>query len=341
MISVWRRPRSVGGIFSAVRGAHRIRELIRRYEIDVVLSRSTMPALATLLARIPASTHVVYDADGLPLDERVEFAGQNASGVVLRLLRDVEAEIVRRACRVLVRSRSAISVLVSRAGAGTSDGKFHVVGNGRDPGEFFPSNDGRRSRIRAEIGLAPETPLLVYVGSMGPKYLLPEMLKLFRFVRSKRSDAHLLILTNDPSRVLPLVESESSIADGTHVMSVAPSEVPSLLECGDLGLALILQSYSMTAVAPIKWGEYLLSGVPVVTTSGIGDTVLISGDCGMVVDMVDDESLQSVADWFVQVVLGDREGFRQRCRALGIERFSLESSIERYRVALGGLHAGR
>lgn len=340
VVNVWRWPRSLGGFMSVFKGAWYVRKLVRRYGITVLFPRSTMPALITLLCQRSSGTRIVYDADGLPLDERVEFGGQNGSGLMLRLLRDVEAEIVRRAERVLVRSRSAISILVARAGAGTPASKFHVVGNGRDPGVFKPSNDERRDRMRAALRLDPSTPLLVYVGSMGPKYLLPEMLRLFRFVRARRSDANFLVLSNDPSRVLSVVQKESDIADGVHVMSAAPCEVPAYLECGDLGVALILQSYSMTAVAPIKWGEYLLSGVPVVTTHGIGDTVLISNDCGMVVEQVGDGHLERVADWFVQVVLGDRAGFRQRCRALGIERFSLTASIDSYRAALSHLRVG-
>ncbi|WP_282705139.1 glycosyltransferase [Thermomonas fusca] len=297
-----------------------------------------MPALAVLLGRVGTDVSIVYDADGLPLDERIEFGGQSGSSLILRILRDVEAEIVRRAHRVLVRSRGAIHVLVSRAGAGVSESKFHVVGNGRDPAVFEPSSVDRRNKTRAAIGLEPSAPLLGYVGSMGPKYLLPEMLELFKLVLRKRADSHFLILTNDPQQVLAVVKLKAELVDRVHVRSAEPSHVPALVECMDLGVALIKQCYSMTAVAPIKWGEYLLSGVPVVTTSGIGDARRIEADCGVVVDDVNNEALEGVADWFVRTVLADREGFRRRCRGLGVERFSLAASINSYEEALTGLN---
>ena len=67
----------------------------------------------------------------------------------------------------------------------------------------------------------------------------------------------------------------------------------------------------MQAVAPIKLGEYLLCGLPVVATAGIGDTDAISSDAGMLLQRMDEAELQAAADWFIDSVLPQREAFAQ------------------------------
>ena len=93
----------------------------------------------------------------------------------------------------------------------------------------------------------------------------------------------------------------------------------------------------MQGVAPIKLGEYLLCGVPVVATSEIGDTDSISSDVGFLVRCLDENELVDVANWFIDVVLERREEFRRECRDAGLEKFSLDASAKSYIDAISTL----
>ena len=93
----------------------------------------------------------------------------------------------------------------------------------------------------------------------------------------------------------------------------------------------------MQAVAPIKLGEYLLCGVPVVATAGIRDQGAISNDAGLLLQCMDESELQSTADWFVDSVLSQRERFRSSARLVGLSGFSLEASADSYQRALQDL----
>src|SRR5690606_31076769 len=63
----------------------------------------------------------------------------------------------------------------------------------------------------------------------------------------------------------------------THIIlkKVPVSEVSDYLNAADLGFGLRQPTYSMQGVAPIKLGEYLLTGLPVIASKGIGDTTEI------------------------------------------------------------------
>lgn len=336
-VSVWRWPVSFGSLLTALAGGRLIRKLVHSWAIDVVMPRSNLPALATLCALRKQAFSVVFDADGLPLDERVDFAGASPSGLVYRLLRDIEAEMVRRSNTVLVRSTKAAEILLARAGAGTDHDKFKVVVNGRDSVMFAPATAAERSATRRELGFEDNTPVLVYAGSLGAQYCLNEMLRLFAAVKRRRLDAKLLILTGSPEVARSALASKPSLAAACLIRSVSPDEVPQFLACADLGLALRTPSFSMQAVAPIKIGEYLLSGLPVVFTNPVGNTNRIVSDTGFFLASMDESEFEEVAEWFCVHMLPVRDDYRKACRSNGVERFSLDACEDAYLSAFESL----
>src|SRR3954464_15930987 len=117
---------------------------------------------------------MAFDADGSRLDERVDFHGDSPNSLSQRYLRDVEAVWVRRAVFVLTRTSRGAQILQARAGAGTGAGKFQVVGNGRDAGKFRFLGAEDRTALKRQLGLPTDTPLLIYAGSIGAQYCVPE-----------------------------------------------------------------------------------------------------------------------------------------------------------------------
>lgn len=345
-VPIWRKAGAVGPFVSAASGAFHVARAVRTFGSDVVMPRSTMPGLAVLLSRQLVRRPIVFDADGLPIDERVEFAGLSSTGLIYRVLRDVEAELVRSARVVLVRSVKASEILMARAGPFIDRGRFHVVTNGRDPNVFHPSTSEAREAVRFELGICRGAPVLAYVGSLdarrrrgtaqAPRYRLAEMLQLFARVREARADARLLILTSVPELAHEhLREEDPTISDATLVRSVPPGQVARYLAVADLGLAILRPSFSMQAVAPIKTAEYLLCGVPVAGTEGVGDTASLVA-CGVFkpVGQSTSEELAAVAQWFDRVVLPERERLRADARSAGLNAFALGASIASYHDAL-------
>ena len=342
VIPIWRTPRTAGSLLTVLKGAYDIRRAIKDFDIDLVMPRSTIPALATMRALRASSLPMVFDADGLPLDERVDFAGESPSSFVYRLLRDVEAQAIRRASKVLTRSETAVDVLLARAGAGTDRHKFHVVSNGRNATEFATKDDDFRRDMRHKLGIAEDAPLLVYAGSMGMQYCFDEMLFLFSHIHERQPNARLLVMTGSPEWVARQSrETYRGLAFATTIISVPAVVVSGYLACADLGLALRRPSFSMQGVAPIKLGEYLLCGLPVVATDGIGDTAsIVTRDVGILIDKtISPAQLVEAANWFVDVVLPNRSDFRTRCRDAGVRYFSLEKTVGSYQKVFDSIAA--
>src|SRR5689334_17603136 len=104
----------VAPFLTALLGSREIRKAVRDFESDLVMPRSLLPALAVLGAGGNRLRPMIYDADGLEADERVDFRGLSRGNPVYRLLRQIERQAVIQARSVLVRSADAAAVLAER-----------------------------------------------------------------------------------------------------------------------------------------------------------------------------------------------------------------------------------
>ncbi len=335
--SIVRRPKLLATFASVARGAIAVRRYALRHGIDVLMPRSTLPALMVLMARPGLGVRTLFDADGFMPDERVDFAGWSASGPMYRLLREVEAEMLRGADSVITRTAKGKAILLARAGAGTPPSKIFVIPNAKDSAEFQPLDPAARDVVRAELGIAPGAPLCVYVGTLGPQYLPDAMFRFVSAVLRRRSDTRFLVLTGQTEEAARVLGRSDVPAGAVTIRRLPPRAVARHLAAADLGLALREPAFSQQGVSPIKVAEYLLSGLPVLTCSGVGDLdqQLDGGLMGRFVEPANTTELDAAADWFVNDVLERREEARVCCRARGVELFGLEHATERYLDALG------
>lgn len=330
-VDIERRLGRAGAFVSAARGGRHVDRAVRDWAIDTLMPRSLMPALAVLRSNSLRVCATIFDADGLAADERVDFAALSANSPTYRVLRDIEAQIVRRADAVLVRTKATIPILWARAGAGTSLEKFFVVSNGKDSDLFAPA---------AGMEAAAGGPSLCYIGSLGAQYQPGLMLAIAAYLRRQSVGLRFDVFTLDRAAFdAAMTEAGLSGADWISVRSLAPSEVPAVLPAYDAGFALRTRSFSMQGVSPIKIGEYLLAGVPLIGTAGIGDVDELIED-GLMIAAKED-NIGPIGDWMTTHVLPNRVTIAEHCRAAGMRSYSLPSSVKLYAEAMSWVDARR
>jgi hypothetical protein len=99
-----------------------------------------------------------------------------------------------------------------------------------------------------------------------------------------------------------------------------------LMQC-DLALALRQPAFSTQGVAPIKLGEYMLAGLPVIGTAGVGPVDPLI-EAGVMYPLKDD--VPQVWPWVRDNVISQRIAIRERSHALGLAHFSLKASVDSY-----------
>jgi glycosyltransferase involved in cell wall biosynthesis len=317
---------AIGAIWSVYQGVFYLKKYITEHQIQILMPRSTMPAM--MVNRLwgwlrKQSVSVIFDADGLPLEERVNYAGLDPLGRQYRLLKKEEEKILRKADKVLTRSQKSIDIHLATIGE-RYQSKFFTVSNGRDA-DFFRPDPESRWRIREAFGLADKDKLWVYTGTIGPQYMVEEMLGLFGRFHLSNPGSKFLILTRNTDFLEGKVPE--ALRESVIVQSGSYTEIPLYLSAADLGLSLRKAASSLAGIAPIKLGEYLLCGLPVIASPGVGDTEELLKDQDFCF-LVEEEDLFSddFQEWVGRLDKLDRGKIRE----FGLGVFSLEKSVEGY-----------
>lgn len=150
-----------------------------------------------------------------------------------------------------------------------------------------PAQD--RKRLRAELGLADETKLMVYSGAISKERGVETAVRAL----SALQDVHLAIVGSDlrSAEVKRLVElsEDLGVSDRVHLRPYVPTEsIVWFLSTADIGISPLLHTENHHLAMPTKLSEYLLSGMVLVvsdcrrqaefvTQQGVGE-VFAAGD---------------------------------------------------------------
>lgn len=321
---------SIGSLITAKTSGRQLKKYIQENQIDILMPRSTFPAM--MVSQLKSfKGKIIFDADGLPIEERVDFAGLKKGSFQYQFFKSAETQMLQNADAVITRSQKAIEVHLKTIGENFRI-KFSVVLNGRDASRFkFDPEMGRE--IRKELGLNDEF-LFVYAGSLGPQYCFPEMLAIFEN-HQKTNKSKFLILTGNLEFAAANIPEH--LKSDIILKKVKSEEVPNYLNASDAAFALREPAFSMQGVAPIKLGEYLLCGLPVIASKGIGDTETILEnfeDCYLYDHKKElNDNISEIMEFIKKTNFADKARISEKATAY----FSLKAAAESYIKAIKSL----
>jgi glycosyltransferase involved in cell wall biosynthesis len=310
---------------------------IVRHRAPVVHGRSTMPAAVAILLSKALGRAFLYDADCELSREFVDVGRWPEGGLRHRLLAGFE-RFARAASdsTVVLTDYTRRRILAELPGGAP----VTVVPCCVDV-ERFTFQPKEREEHRRELGLASE-PVFVYMGKVGSWYLVDETFALFRVARERLPEARLLVVSPDsPEAFRGLAGRHGVPWSACHVVRARHDEVPGWLSAADVGLSLIAPFASKLGCSPVKAGEYLAVGLPLVITRGIGDTTaLVERErVGVVIEEQTDAAYRhALAD--LEGLLREGEALRARCRAAAEADVGLQGvGVPRYREVYAHLLA--
>ena len=323
--------RSARGFVEAVfSGRSWLKRYKKKHKNGMVMPRSLMPALLVRLAGLGGHT-LIYDADGLALDERLDFAGWQESSLKFRFFKGIENWVMIKSHRVLVRTEKAKEVLLKRY-PHLSKRQIRVVINGKNELLFAPLNETVRQKLRMELEVGKEDILVVYCGTLAPQYCLDEMLSWFAHLsENKVANTKLMVITGQ-QEMIQAHDRYNQLQDQIILKTVAAEEVPRLLGSADIALALRKASFSMRGVSPIKIGEYLMCGLPVIASKGIGDTeaILAPLSSSQLIDESDPDQLLNSVSVYLESIRSMSEVPLSESVEQGRKHYSMEKAIDSY-----------
>jgi len=172
-----------------------------------------------------------------------------------------------------------------------------VIPNCIDEEKFFYDYD-IRNKVRDSMGIDNEQFVVLYSGSLSGWQIPERIIKIFKILNRYLKKSIIVIITNKVDYANELFKSLEVKKELYKVFNTSFENIGKFLTIGDLGL-LIRESNVISDVArPIKFAEYIRSGVPVLINDTLKDIVgmVKKYDLGFVInDCFNNKSIEKVS----------------------------------------------
>lgn len=233
----------------------------------------TSAAIALRLKVWIPNTKVVFDMRGDTPAEfllGVEKSGGDSHSTAIRRkyekLKGIERQAVTGSDAILCVSGVMRDKIIEEYQVASQE--IHVIPTVASARKFYLDPQLRRV-VRKELGIEDKL-TFIYAGSIRAYQSLEVLLDFFRKLRGKRPQLHLLLITPQCAEAEQFIHK--SLSPGTYtIRSSGHNEMVRWLNAADAGLLLRESNAVNQVAAPTKFAEYVMCGLPVVMTAGIGD----------------------------------------------------------------------
>ncbi len=210
--------------------------------------------------------------------------------------------------------------------------RIRVVPGLADEGKFYFDEEARK-RVRQDLGLEGKS-VFIYAGSMLAWQAPHALLRVWKHLSGRLASVQLVLLTPEEDRARILARRAGlSEGRGLIICSAHHDDVRGYLSAADVGL-LLRESHPLNHVAsPTKFAEYLLCGLAVLISRGIGDSAeIVTGD-GLGVILDSDTNLAEVERKAVTAIQIADDGRRKERARRAAEKLGLHTRFDSW-VAL-------
>ncbi|GMU26287.1 MAG: hypothetical protein AMXMBFR16_11920 [Candidatus Uhrbacteria bacterium] len=185
---------------------------------------------------------------------------------------------------------------------------------------FFFSPELRQD-TRSRLGFTPELRILLYSGGMVGYQHFAEYVRMFSALQQDDSNLHFLVVTPHVERAQQMLQE---LPQGSWTLHPAPfREMNAYYNAADFGVLLRERNAVNDVASPTKFGEYCLTGLPVIMNDSVKQSFQFALELGNLIPYRDNLSANDL------VLRTTKE--RVRISRKSAEMLSRESTAARYR----------
>jgi len=248
------------------------------------------------------------------------------SGMKYRLLNWLEWQAGLSADVIMTGTQHMVDELTRRK----SKAQLYRAPTAVDPADF-KFNLADRKRMRNDLGVNDEQPLFIYVGKFGGLYYQEEIPALLSNIIQHLPEAHFVVVTsNDQDEIEEMFGNHLNSKAYSITGNLDYSELKAYLSAADVGISGVPPSPSQKYRSPTKVAEYLLMGLPYITTKGVSedDEVAIDKNVGAVLDTFSEKPTKEFYESLQKLLDEPKDQRRTRVREVGSVYRSRDRIIE-------------
>lgn len=324
------KPPLISTVYDLLRMYFAARKIVKTEGIRLVHCRSFPPAVIGYRLKRALGVKYIFDfrdfyADGGLVNKPFKF--------VYRYLKKLEGPMIQSADKVVCLTHKAKEILAQwyLQDVPHPERHFQVIPCCADFQHFdvsrLSSADLLAARQRA--GVEPDDFVLLYLGSLGPDYLLPKLMALFRQVLAVRPGARFVFVSNNGKELVDAeCDSQGVARERIRFLSADRKEIPALISIANLSAVFIRADLSKAGCSPTKLAELFACNVPVIANTGVGDmdaiiSLKINGS--IAVPDFADATLRAAVEQVIGYQKANTVNIRENSR-----EFALEEGSARY-----------
>lgn len=314
-----RKFRILARCYDMVCGMFVVMWIIKRDKIGIIDARGPVPAMIAFLPAKIFGIKFLFDTRGFLADKYVCGGLLKKGSLTYKLLKWCEDMLARKSDYLTVETYKHAQVIKDSQNNFSS--KMGVISCCVDTGKFnyqlFPDR---------QDGVFD----LVFLGKARTWYLLDDMFDFFAVMSKDITNARFTFITeSDPGHIYSAAGKKRIEEGKIRIMKAGRSDVPALLSAANAGI-FFMNTYQQYNFSPIKFGEFLACGLPVIINAGFGDCdeILLKEDVGAVINGFSTQEYEKAIQK-LKGLLSEGDALRRRCRVAAERYFSTDIAVER------------
>lgn len=304
------------------RATFKLKFIVSNNRIDLLHARSFFPALLSIIIKsfFDPSIKVIYDNRGLFIDERIFRGDIKKASIKEKFFRWIEEYILKNCDSLVVVSNEFKKYLIKTFGSNIGE-KITVINNRTKIATKF--------NFEELINLKPQNHIVcVYSGSAARWQNISEMFDLFNQAVSEIKNIKIKIFTYHLEEFQKRKILYPDLENSVEIISLDSEKVSeNLIRCN---FAVLLRNNDLinNVASPLKFGEYLAAGLPVIISEGIGDTRELIEKYNVGVIIKDNDYESAISE--LQELLNDKDVYN-RCLRVAYKEFNIDMSFKQYK----------
>jgi len=315
-----RKPVFIAKIYDLLRGIGAAIMLSLKSKPDAIHARGLFSALIALPASFIMRKPLVFDTRS-KLSEAYAITGKwEKGGIAARIISFLEDLCINSAKAIVVETSDHKAETEEFLSGNKTNKMVEVIPCCVDLERFKNMKDVERQ----EPGFT-----IAYLGSLSGWYCLKETLAFFKNMKKTLPESKMVFLTrDDPKEILKDIKEIGLADDAVKIFGSGPDDVPNYLARSSAGIVFKYPNQRLSSF-PIKIGEYLASGIPVVINRGMGDVERFVSDngVGVVIDRFDEDSFSRGVSGLLELI--KEKDLRKRCLSAA-RKLSVETGARKY-----------
>lgn len=328
-----KKPPILSTLWDVYKMNRKIKALHLEKPFDLVHCRSHIASIGGERLNKRMGVPFIFDMRGFYADERVDGNLWNLKNPLFKMVYNYFKKKEKQFL-----SSSMYSISLTEAGAdiirswkGFENTPLKVIPCCADL-DFFKADNVSIEKLdlwRTQLNIQKSDFVLSYLGSIGTWYMADEMLMFFSRLLNVYPNAKFLFITPDSKEsILNFAKKHEVPIEAIRIIQAKRGEVPELLLLSKISLFFIKPLFSKKSSSPVKMGEILSMGIPVIANKGVGDVdaIIEKSGCGILVEEFNTNSYDQVIKKIDKILKDPIDVFHKASETY----YSLEKGIEAY-----------